>query len=179
MLRDHILPRLPVESLKMLRLVSTQLYCLLPLADFKLIRTDADIKEAVMQWCWHAKQGTVAISENKYGHISLWDVSRVANMSGLFCEEHYFNNDISEWNVSNVTNMRSMFFGAKSFNRDLSNWNVGNVKDMLQMFRDANSFNQDLANWEVGNVTNMMNMFTGANSLVKMPSWYPDGGIHN
>merc|ERR1712054_104558 len=41
----------------------------------KLIRTDADIYQAVNEWCSNRKA-----AEEKYGHISDWDVSRVTSM---------------------------------------------------------------------------------------------------
>jgi Mycoplasma protein of unknown function, DUF285 len=33
-----------------------------------------------------------------------------------------FNSNISVWNVSKVRDMSSMFFGTNLFNQDLSNW---------------------------------------------------------
>ena len=58
-------------------------------------------------WCFYP-----AAAEQKYGHISKWDVSRVTNMSELFCNELHFNEDISALHMSNVTNMLEMFQGA-------------------------------------------------------------------
>ena len=40
-------------------------------------------------------------------------------MSGLF-KYTDFNGDISEWNVSNVTDMSDMFFDCEYFNQDIS-----------------------------------------------------------
>ena len=55
-----------------------------------------------------------------YGNISLWNVSKVTDMSCMFsCS--LFNGDISQWNVSNVTNMDYMFFKSQ-FNDDISKW---------------------------------------------------------
>ena len=45
----------------------------------KLWRTDEDINEAVNLWCTHRAE-----AEEKYGHISDWDVSSVTDMSNLF-----------------------------------------------------------------------------------------------
>ncbi len=42
--------------------------------------------------------------------ISIWDVSRVTNMSKLFYGCESFDKNINGWNVSNVTNMSFMFF---------------------------------------------------------------------
>ena len=35
-----------------------------------------------------------------------------------------FNDDISMWNVSNVTSMKGIFKEAQSFTQDISNWDV-------------------------------------------------------
>ena len=63
-------------------------------------------------------------SQNTYGLISHWDVSRVTDMSKLFENMRNFNEDISKWNVSNVTTMESMFYDASSFNQPLNDWDV-------------------------------------------------------
>ena len=52
-----------------------------------------------------------------YGPIEEWNVSNVTNMSNMFYNIHYFNQDISQWDVSNVTDMSSMFWNAQEFNR--------------------------------------------------------------
>ena len=81
-------------------------------------------------------QNNNEIKEAKYdlikrvGHISTWDVSSVTNMSELFKNKTYFNDDISNWIQSNVTDMESMFSGVSSFNQPLENWNVSNVTDV-------------------------------------------------
>ena len=46
------------------------------------------------------------------GDISLWNVSNVKNMSGMFNFCNQFNCDISSWNVSHVTDMSLMFYGC-------------------------------------------------------------------
>ena len=97
--------------------------------DPKLVRSNADIKEAVRLWCRDR-----AAAELKYGHISQWDTSAVTDMSELFSDEREFDDDISQWNVGNVTNMRYMFLRASSFNQPPGQWNVGNVTDMWGMF---------------------------------------------
>ena len=88
----------------------------------KLIRTDADIYQAVNEWCSDPKA-----AEEKYGHIRDWDVSKVTSMKELFKDKKDFNDDLSRWDVSNVTDMYCMFRNATSFNSDLSGWNVSNV----------------------------------------------------
>ena len=62
------------------------------------IITNDNIKDAVNLWCDN-KDEAIEI----YGHIiGLWDVSHVTDMSNLFKDKLYFNDDISKWNVSNV-----------------------------------------------------------------------------
>ena len=48
----------------------------------KLRRTDGDIREAVNLWCSHRAE-----AEERYGHISDWDVSSVTDMSELFARQ--------------------------------------------------------------------------------------------
>ena len=74
------------------------------------------------------------IFRNFNGDISLWDVSGVTNMRGMFnfCEQ--FNCDLSHWDVSNVENVEWMFYECRNFNQNLDNWDVSNVKEMLYVF---------------------------------------------
>ena len=88
----------------------------------KLVRSNADIRDAVNMWC---SDPTRALK--KYGHITEWNTSRVTNMMKLFSDKSNFNGDISKWNVDSVTNMKAMFQCAVSFNGDISGWNVSNV----------------------------------------------------
>jgi hypothetical protein len=91
----------------------------------KLSRWNGDIKVAVNLWC-----SDPAAAEERYGHISKWDVSRVTSMEGLFRWRQRFNEDVSAWDVSNVTTMRSMFYAAYAFNQPLADWDVSKVEDM-------------------------------------------------
>jgi len=122
----------------------------------KLVRWDGDIREAVKLWC-----SDPAAAEEKYGHISKWDVSRVTDMNKLFENFPKFNEDISRWDVSNVKDMSSMFSGARAFNQPLSAWNVSNVTSIARMFYNAKHFKKHLF-WNVSNVINMEWMFAGA-----------------
>ena len=66
------------------------------------------------------------------------DTSEITNMSNLFnCSD--FDGDISLWNVSNVGNMRGMFYDSRftGKNGDISKWDVSNVKDMINMFNSC------------------------------------------
>ena len=126
----------------------------------KLKRTDDDIREAVNLWCINCIE-----AEEKYGHISDWDVSCVTDMSYLFHGKLLFNDDISRWNVYNVTNMCGMFSLAHSFNQPIGNWNVSNVTDMSLMFGCAYVFNQPIGNWNVSNVIDMQFMFSNTHAF--------------
>ena len=141
----------------------------------KLWRTNRDIRIAVDFWCFtsnHAK------AEEKYGHISDWDVSSVTDMSELFKGrpegsryevrfhgKNMFNDDISHWDVSNVTNMCRMFSNAESFNQNIGIWDVSNVTNMNFMFSNASSFNQYISNWDMSNVIYKDDMFNGAHAF--------------
>jgi len=100
---------------------------------------------------WHS-----GLNESFNGDISLWDVSNVKSMEGMFALCN-FDGDISSWNVSNVLNMSNMFFQSE-FRGDISNWNVSKVTNMSCMFADT-SFNPDISGWDVGNVQYMYAMF--------------------
>ena len=116
--------------------------------------------------------------------IGSWDVSNVANFSGMFQSTDFnqaigswdmssaistsfmfyyspFDQDISGWNTATITNMASMF-RATDFNQDISGWNTGSVTDMNKMFQDDIFFTQDLGNWDMADVTDVTDMFLGA-----------------
>ena len=145
----------------------------------KLWRTDDDIHEAADLWCTHRAE-----AEEKYGHISDWDVSSVTDMSNLFSsktmEENMqvhqilifrgrdsFNEDLSQWDVSKVTNMQGMFKCAFSFNKPIGDWDVSNVTNMSYMFAGAFAFNQAIGEWDVSKVTDMSVMFASAYAFNK------------
>jgi len=130
------------------------------LLDPKYVRTDNDIHQAVRDWCCNPNSAIV-----KYGHISEWDVSEVTNMTELFMNCSFFNDDISNWDVSNVTNMTRIFCYTTIFNHPIGNWNVSNVTNMEHMFLHAAFFDQPINTWNVSHVTNMKQMFDGAGSF--------------
>jgi len=90
------------------------------------------------------------------GDISMWDVSNVTNMYGMFAKSQ-FTGDIARWDVSNVKCMACMFDDA-SFNGVLALWDVSNVIDMTYMFASS-SFNNDISGWDVSKVQSMYKMF--------------------
>lgn len=141
--------------------------------------TKKKLQEAVNLWCESPEE-----AEEKYGHISLWDVSLITDMSRLFegtdleveediskwnvsnvtdmsymfCET-FFNGNLEDWNVSSVTNMKGMFCGAYEFNQPLLRWDVSNVTNMASMFFETENFNQSLNHWDISKVTDMSGMF--------------------
>jgi surface protein len=127
---------------------------------FKTFRCDGDIKEAVALWC-----SDPAAAEEKYGHISKWDVSCVTNMRELFCDKRYFNDDISAWDVSSVTTMDWMFCRAFAFSQPIGGWNVSKVTTMKRMFWHATAFNQPIGNWNVSKVETTLGMFFNATTF--------------
>ena len=81
-------------------------------------------------------------SRHVCGDIRRWNVSRVTDMSYLFCalQESWtpfecdsnrlsFNADISGWDVSKVTSLEGTFHGASSFDlSSISLWDVSRVR---------------------------------------------------
>jgi len=124
------------------------------LLDKRLRRSDGDIREAVDLWC-----SDRAAAEEKHGHISHWDVSRVTSMRAMFQYDYNFNEDISAWDTSNVTDMQRMFFVARAFNQPIGGWDVSKVENMRDMFCEATAFNQSIGGWDVSKVQDMQIMF--------------------
>ena len=94
-------------------------------------------------------------AEDLYGNIQFWNVEEITDMSNLFRDKYFFNDDLSLWNVSNVTNMRNMFQNAYMFqNKHLYKWNVNKVSDMTNIFKNTTlessknfSFAVNKTNW--------------------------------
>ena len=102
------------------------------------------------------------------------DVSKIEDMGYLFNAAAYdvfneFNGDISLWNVSNVKDMRGMFNRCEKFNCDLSKWDVSNVINMDLMFDGCENFRQNLDQWDVSNVKDMNYAFFNCPTT---PKWY-------
>lgn len=100
--------------------------------------------------------------------ISQWDVSQVENMSDMFYESN-FDGDISQWDVSNVKNMMRMFCKS-DFNGDISQWDVSNVEYMSAMFW-LSHFDGDISQWDVSKVKNMSGMFSESDFDGDISEW--------
>ena len=124
-------------------------------------RTRGELIHALTKW--YSQQRMKAFEA--YGHISLWDMHLMTDMSRLFSNMQIFNDDISLWDTSAVTDMKYMFESAKAFNCDLSGWDTSKVTNMSWMFHHAEVFNSDIGNWDTSNVQNMTNMFCNAHAF--------------
>jgi surface protein len=125
---------------------------------------DANIHFAVRGWFLQKD-----VTEKIYGPIGEWDTRAVTNMSRLFHDCNFFNENINRWDVSNVTNMSSMFTFCERFNQPLFSWDVSNVTNMSFMFRGCTEFDKSLECWSTENVTSMFTMCLCFNQPVE--SW--------
>jgi surface protein len=114
-----------------------------------------------------------------YEPITLWDVSRVTDMTEVFKDKTQFNQDLNEWDVSQVTTMYFMFRFASAFNGDISAWDVSQLTDMYQMFKGASAFNGDLSLWDVSKVTTMTATFNSASVFNQDLSAWDVGRVTN
>ena len=118
-----------------------------------------ELKAAVNKWVVNRTEALITYG----GAIGQWDVSKVDDMTGMFCGddfywgcdcgdlcEHFqaFDDDISGWDISKVTSMWDIFADAKAFNQNLSSWNTSSVTSMMGMFNGAISFNGSLSNFD-------------------------------
>ena len=55
---------------------------------------------------------------------------------------------LSDWDVSKVANMRGMFFQASAFNQNLWNWDTSQVTSMFGMFAQAVAFEKNIKKWD-------------------------------
>ena len=105
--------------------------------------------------------------------LTKYCTSKIVDMSGLFYNVNYFNQNISTWDVSNVTNMAAMFRAAYNFNQDIGNWDVSSVTNMDAMFSESDNFNQDLTQWCVSQFPAMPYLFASYSVLTtsNLPVW--------
>jgi len=98
-------------------------------------------------------------------NLTGWDTSSVTNMYYMFYHTTSFNGNVSGWNTSNVIVMENMFGETDSFNQPLNDWDTGNVVDMQHMFAAADVFNQDISSWDTSNVRYMEYMFSNTDAF--------------
>ena len=138
--------------------------------------TNTTLRKLVAYWCQDRDR-----AERIFGNISIWDTSKVTDMSNLFENKKTFNDNINGWNVSLVTNMSYMFCRCENFNQPLDSWNVGNVVNMQGMFQDACNFNQPLSSWQVGShgkTVNIDRMFERATAFNQsLDTWSVKVGV--
>ena len=95
----------------------------------------------------------------------------VINLSYMFKNCQYFNQDLIGWDLKNIQKCLNMFEGCKNFNGNITDWKLpavveGNFKPTKAlrldfMFKDCENFNQDISKWDVSNVYTMQGMFEG------------------
>src|SRR5690554_6525358 len=96
--------------------------------------------------------------------INQWDTSSVTDMSDMFANTRWFNQDIGDWDTSSVTTMRSLF-SATHFDRDINAWDTSSVTNMSRVFMNTRNFNQDISAWDTSSVTNISDMFLNARAF--------------
>jgi surface protein len=110
-----------------------------------VFETNEELCSAVSKYTMYKAKDTEAFADTYRWPINKWDVSRLDDLSYIFCHNSKFNENIGSWNVSNATDMEIMFYEAGSFNQDISSWDTSNVTNMFRMFNNAISFNQDIS----------------------------------
>ena len=102
-----------------------------------------------------------------FSGLETWDVSNVADMSGMFDRcRNFTGKEIENWNVSSATKMAHMFHNCEKFNANLSKWNISNVKNTAWMFTGCKRFTgKGLENWDTKNIEEMTGMFSGCSKF--------------
>ena len=121
---------------------------------------------------WYSTRYNVS----KISGLSFLDTSRVTNMTGMFSNLEYHNDengfvslDLSHFDTSKVTNMSQMFAAEYSNpfqSLDLSHFNTSNVTDMSQMFQGQGKLNAiNLSSFNTKNVKTMKGMFQDVDNV--------------
>lgn len=115
--------------------------------------------------------------------IKNWNTSKVTNMSTMFFNQRYFNQEIGLWDVSKVIDMSFMLnsytaqlpMTAGEFTNagsdSIKNWNTSNVLNMSSMLSGQPLFNHPIGNWNTSKVTNMSYMLQSAGFNQPLNSW--------
>lgn len=121
--------------------------------------TNYNIQQAVKDYF---KAETYLDTKERFGELSLWDVSQVTIMTQLFFNISIFE-DISNWDVSNVEDMSYMFYNSiLDENINLNKWDdkIKKVLDFEAMFMYSTFSNggQDFK-WNINDDVNVESMF--------------------
>ena len=121
--------------------------------------TNDNIKKAIKDY--HT-EGTYLDTKERFGELSLWDVSQVTNMAYIFFGISIFE-DISNWDVSNVEDMSYMFYSSKfDENINLNKWDdkIKKVRNFEGMFSYSTFSNggEDFK-WNINDDVNVRRMF--------------------
>ncbi|MFC4891481.1 BspA family leucine-rich repeat surface protein [Pseudofrancisella aestuarii] len=125
--------------------------------DTKVVAKDRNHLDSLVR-----KEIEIQIGENNltvYGSsldLNHIDISRITDLSGLFCgmkfkypDARYYevdttiNIDISLWDVSNITDMSSMFASESIEVIGVGNWNICNLRKASNMFQGAKIKNSE------------------------------------
>lgn len=71
----------------------------------------------------------------------------VRSLGSTFRGCRIFNQNISMWDTSRILDMSSTFQDCEEYNQPLGPWDVGSVSSMRWMFGNTYVFNQDLTSW--------------------------------
>ncbi|WP_086296270.1 BspA family leucine-rich repeat surface protein [Campylobacter devanensis] len=105
------------------------------LSDESIYLGDIDTSLITDMSCLFANDiGAKCPNRKDFSGISNWDVSKVRDMSLMFCLCKDFNEPIGCWDVRKVKNMNWMFEHCKSFNQPLENWDAKELKTATDMF---------------------------------------------
>ena len=116
----------------------------------------------------------------KEADVSMWDVTLVEDMSGLFsgCESLTTVGDLSVWVPYTLRNTSNMFSECKNLT-DASVWhfNMSKVTNTSGMFNYCEKLeNIDVASWDISKVTDMSKMFCHTNNadiINQLQNWEP------
>ena len=136
---------------------------------WNLLTSNAQLLEVVQfgTVAWESMEKMFLACENMTfaAGIDTPNLTKVTDMSWMFCDCRAFNQPLEKWDVSQVTKMRSMLDGCSAFNQPLEKWNVSQVTQMIGMFWNCRAFNQPLEKWDVSQVTDMRSMFSGCSAF--------------
>lgn len=105
---------------------------------------------------------------------SLWNTSKVTDMSGLFsyCQDLQNISIISSWNTKNVENISYMFYKCLLQNLpDISDWRTENVKDFSYMFGGCTELTSlpDISKWTTSSAKNFEGLFDNCKTISDIP----------